>query len=124
MQIDNITQSLKTFATKIIILSLKLCQSVKRRIYYYVLIDVVNLIGLHDFMHSAQLVYGQFSHHTYMYIMRRSTWPTVMVTALYTRTKTFKPVFWCSYIHSPYCLILQPNLPQCLSCCLTCFGWS
>ena len=24
----------------------------------------------------------------------------------------------CSHIHSPYCLILQPNLPQCLSCCL------
>ena len=28
------------------------------------------------------------------------------------------------HTHSPYCLILQPNLPQCLSCCLTCFGWS
>ena len=35
-----------------------------------------------------------------------------------------KPVSRCSHIHSPYCLILQPNLPQCLSCCLTCFEWS
>ena len=35
-----------------------------------------------------------------------------------------KAVSQCSHIHSPYCLILQPNLPQCLSCCLTCFGWS
>ena len=35
-----------------------------------------------------------------------------------------KPVLQCSHTHSPYCLILQPNLPQCLSCCLTCFGWS
>ena len=35
-----------------------------------------------------------------------------------------KPVPQCSHTHSPYCLILQPNLPQCLSCCLTCFGWS
>ena len=29
-----------------------------------------------------------------------------------------KAVSLCSQIHSPYCLILQPNLPQCLSCCL------
>ena len=36
----------------------------------------------------------------------------------------FKPVLQCSHTHSPYCLISQPNLPQCLSCCLTCFGWS
>ena len=28
-----------------------------------------------------------------------------------------KPVLQCSHTHSPYCLILQPNLPQCLSCC-------
>ena len=35
-----------------------------------------------------------------------------------------KPVLQCSHTHSPYCLILQPNRPQCLSCCLTCFGWS
>ena len=35
--------------------------------------------------------------------------------------KTVPP---CSHTHSPCCLILQPNLPQCLSCCLTCFGWS
>ena len=38
--------------------------------------------------------------------------------------KLLKPVLQCSHTHSPYCLILQPNLPQCLSCCLTCFGWS
>ena len=36
----------------------------------------------------------------------------------------FKTVPPCSHTHSPYCLILQPNLPQCLSCCLKCFGWS
>ena len=30
----------------------------------------------------------------------------------------------CAHKYTPYCLILQPNLPQCLICCLTCFGWS
>ena len=35
-----------------------------------------------------------------------------------------KAVSLCSYIHSPFCLILQPNLPQCLSCCLPYFGWT
>ena len=42
----------------------------------------------------------------------------------YCNTASVKPVPQCSHTHSPYCLILQPNLPQCLSCCLTCFGWS
>ena len=35
--------------------------------------------------------------------------------------KDFKTVPPCSHTHSPFCLILQPNLPQCL---MTCFGWS
>ena len=61
-----------------------------------------------------------------------SIWPTCMVlkdcaVALapplyHLYITSIKPVSWSSHIHSPYCLILQPNLPQCLSCCLTCFG--
>ena len=45
-------------------------------------------------------------------------------SSLQSRSHRLKPVLQCSHTHSPYCLILQPNLPQCLSCCLTCFGWS
>ena len=49
----------------------------------------------------------------------------ILALPCFSNMMLFKAVPLCSYIHSPFCLILQqPNLPQCLSCCLPCFGLS